>query len=68
MIHLWVPPIEAAASERWWTVSPPDMFRLIRDNGKGVMRMLTIEGLIAVISLCVGCFSLGYVFGRKNDR
>ena len=28
--------------------------------------MLTMEGLIAVISLCVGCFSLGYVFGRNN--
>ena len=30
--------------------------------------MLTIEGLIAVISLCVGCFSLGYVFGRNDNN
>ena len=28
--------------------------------------MLTIESLIAVISLCVGCFSLGYLFGRNS--
>ena len=31
--------------------------------------MLTIEGLIAVLSLCVGCFSLGYaVFERKYRK
>ena len=30
--------------------------------------MLTIEGLIAVISLCVGCFSLGYVLGRRDNK
>ncbi len=30
--------------------------------------MLTIEGLIAVLSLCVGCFSLGYVFGRNDSH
>ncbi len=30
--------------------------------------MLTIEGLIAVISLCVGCFSLGYVLGRNDNK
>ncbi len=34
--------------------------------------MLTIEGLIAVISLCVACFSLGYSIGKdsktKNNR
>ncbi len=28
--------------------------------------MLTIEGLIAVISLCLTCFSLGYSLGRNN--
>ncbi len=28
--------------------------------------MLTMEGLIAVISLCVGCYSLGYVFGCSD--
>ncbi len=31
--------------------------------------MLTIEGLIAVISLCVTCFGLGYAIGNKdNDK
>ncbi len=30
--------------------------------------MLTIEGLIAVLSLCVGCFSLGYAIGRKDNK
>ena len=30
--------------------------------------MLTIEGLIAVISLCVGCFSLGYVLGLRVNK
>lgn len=34
--------------------------------------MLTIEGLIAVISLCVACFGLGYSIGKdsktKNNR
>lgn len=30
--------------------------------------MLTIEGLIAVISLCVGCFSLGYAIGRNDNK
>lgn len=30
--------------------------------------MLTIEGLIAVISLCVGCFSLGYAIGRNDNH
>ncbi len=29
--------------------------------------MLTLEGLIAVISLCVGCFSLGYAVGRNDN-
>ncbi len=28
--------------------------------------MITIEGLIAVISLCLTCFSLGYSLGRNN--
>ena len=31
--------------------------------------MLTIEGLIAVISLCLTSFGLGYTIGRhKNNR
>ena len=30
------------------------------------MRMLTIEGLIAVIALCITCFSLGYNVGRNQ--
>ena len=28
--------------------------------------MLTLEGFIAVIGLCIACFSLGYVFGRNS--
>ncbi len=28
--------------------------------------MLTIESLIAVISLCVTCFSLGYSIGKDS--
>ncbi len=28
--------------------------------------MLTIEGLIAVISLCLTCFSFGYTLGRNS--
>ena len=28
--------------------------------------MLTLEGFIAVISLCVGCFALGFTVGRKQ--
>lgn len=28
--------------------------------------MLAIEGLIAVISLCIACFSLGYSIGRNS--
>lgn len=30
--------------------------------------MLTIEGLIAVISLCITCFSLGYAIGSKDSN
>ena len=30
--------------------------------------MLTIEGLIAVISLCLTCFSLGYTFGKRDGK
>ena len=30
--------------------------------------MLTPEGLIAVLSLCVGCFSLGYAIGRRDNN
>ena len=29
--------------------------------------MLTIEGLIAVISLCITCFGLGYAIGSKDS-
>ena len=28
--------------------------------------MLTIEALIAIISLCLTCFSLGYSFGKNS--
>lgn len=31
--------------------------------------MLSLEGLIAVLGLCVSCFSLGYAIGsRDNDK
>jgi len=29
--------------------------------------MLTIEGLISVIGLCVSCFSIGYTIGHKEN-
>ena len=28
--------------------------------------MLTLEGFIAVISLCVGCFALGFAIGKTQ--
>ena len=68
MIRAWVPPIEAAASEKMVDGQPSGHVPFFTGYWKGGMRMLTMEGLIAVISLCVGCFSLGYVLGRKNDR
>ncbi len=30
--------------------------------------MLTMEGLIAVIALCIGCFSLGYMIGHDKNK
>ncbi len=30
--------------------------------------MLTIEGLIAVLSLCFGSFSAGYMLGRRDSN
>ena len=30
--------------------------------------MLTIESLIAVISLCIACFTLGYTFGKRDGK
>lgn len=30
--------------------------------------MLTLEGLIAVISLCVSIYSLGYSNGKKDTK
>ncbi len=30
--------------------------------------MLTMEGLIAVISLCLTCFGLGYAIGSKDNN
>lgn len=30
--------------------------------------MVTIEGLIAVIALCIGCFSLGYMIGHDKNK
>lgn len=34
---------------------------------KEELDMLTVEGLIAVISLCVGCFGLGYEIGSHGS-
>lgn len=28
--------------------------------------MLTLEGFIAVISLCIGCFAIGYELGKSQ--
>ncbi len=30
--------------------------------------MMTIDGFIAVISLAVACFGLGYAIGRKDNN
>ena len=30
--------------------------------------MLTMEGLIGLLSLLVGAFSLGYMFGENNTK
>ena len=30
-------------------------------------QMLTMEGLISVIGLCLTCFGLGYAIGNKDD-
>ena len=30
--------------------------------------MLTIESLMATISLCIACFSLGYTFGKRDSK
>ncbi len=30
--------------------------------------MLTIEGLIAVIALCVTCFGVGYAIGSNDNK
>lgn len=30
--------------------------------------MLTIEGLIAVIGLCIACFSSGYAMGKNAKK
>ncbi len=30
--------------------------------------MLTLEGLIAVIALCLTCFALGYTFGKDSTQ
>jgi len=38
------------------------------EDVKEVMLMLTIEGLIAVIGLCIAVFSLGYEIGSKNAK
>ena len=36
-------------------------------TGKEGMQMLTIEGLIAVISLVLTAFGLGYAIGRNSN-
>ena len=30
--------------------------------------MLTIEGLLAVLSFGIACFSIGYAIGRKDNN
>jgi hypothetical protein len=39
--------------------------RRVGNNTKG-LHMLTVEGLIAVISLCATLFALGYAIGHNN--
>ena len=53
-----------------WDCELPFTYSVIeRNNAEGrAKRMLTLEGLIAVLSLCVGCFSLGYAIGRRDNN
>ena len=32
------------------------------------LRMLTIEGLLTILSFGLGCFVAGYTFGKDSDR
>ena len=40
----------------------------LRNLGKEIKHMLTITDLIAVISLCVTFYSLGYAHGEHSSR
>ena len=42
--------------------------RLFENTIKGVTHMLTIEGLIAVLGLCITSFALGYSIGNNSKR
>lgn len=37
-------------------------------EGKGELLMLTISDLIAVLSLCLTSFGLGYTLGSKSNK
>ena len=52
-------------------ILPPDWYcctgvHALSLTGKEVLPMLTIEGLIAVISLALTAFGLGYAIGRNS--
>ena len=38
------------------------------ERGKEVRRMLTMEGLIGLVSLVLTAFSLGYMIGHDNNK
>ena len=53
-------------------LNPSGLVTVVRDllpafTGKEVPQMLTIEGLIAVISLVLTAFGLGYAIGRNAE-
>ena len=35
---------------------------------KGGLSMMTVDLFIGILSLCIGCFSLGYMLGKSSHR
>ena len=51
-----------------WLVPRQRVVTLCNNFCKGGMPMLTIEGLIAVLSFGLACFELGYTIGNKSQK
>jgi len=49
-------------------VSPCPNERFLKSDGRRGMRMLSLEGLIGVLSLCVGCFAVAYTPGSHKTQ